>query len=100
MEVDSERSPRWSHTPAALKAPVRMKPLRTAVLKVNTDPRKLDDVYIKVLGRGGDKMLSEETKWLAVTSKSFDAGRRGFNDRLAFFGTNMSFRPRGRVHVC
>ena len=31
-------------------------------------------------------MLSEETKWLAVTHKSFDHGRRGFNDRLAFLG--------------
>lgn len=34
-------------------------------------------------------MLSEETKWLAVTNKSFDAGRRGFNDRLAFFGKRV-----------
>lgn len=31
-------------------------------------------------------MLSEETKWLAVTHKSFEQGARGFNDRLAFFG--------------
>lgn len=31
-------------------------------------------------------MLSDEVKWLAVTHKSFDQGRRGFNDRLAFLG--------------
>ena len=55
-------------------------------MKVNDDPRKLDAVYVRVLGRDGDKMLSEETKWLAVTHKSFDHGRRGFNDRLAFLG--------------
>jgi large subunit ribosomal protein L15 len=70
-----------------MKAPVRAKPLRqTTPLKVNTDQRKLDEVYVRFLGRGGDTLLSEETKWLAVTSKSFDHGRRGFNDRLAFFG--------------
>lgn len=31
-------------------------------------------------------MLSEEIKWLAVTHKSFDQGRRGYNDRLALLG--------------
>lgn len=31
-------------------------------------------------------MLTDEVKWLAVTHKSFDHGRRGFNDRLAFLG--------------
>ena len=31
-------------------------------------------------------MLTDEVKWLAVTHKSFDHGRRGYNDRLAFFG--------------
>lgn len=41
-------------------------------------------------------MLSEETKWLAVTNKSFDAGRRGFNDRLAFFGMG-SYSRGGRT---
>jgi len=73
-----------------MKAPVRAKPLRqTTPLKVNTDQRKLDEVYVRFLGRGGDTLLSEETKWLAVTSKSFDHGRRGFNDRLAFFGKRI-----------
>lgn len=88
MEVDTDLPPRWAHTPPAMKAPVRASPARLGVksLPVNTDQRKLDEAYVKFLGRGGDKLLSEETKWLAVTSKSFDHGRRGFNDRLAFFG--------------
>ena len=88
MEVDSDSPPRWSQTPPAMKAPVRVRPPRIPQpLKINKDQRKLDEFYNKFLGRDGDKMLSEETKWLAVTNKSFDAGRRGFNDRLAFFGT-------------
>lgn len=41
---------------------------------------------MKMLGKDGDKLLSEDVKWLAVTHKSFDQGRRGFNDRLAFLG--------------
>jgi len=87
MEIDPESPPRWSRTPPAMKAPVRSRPTKADVKlhPINADPRKLD-VYINFLGRGGDKMLSEETKWLAVTNKSFDHGRRGFNDRLAFFG--------------
>ncbi|EXJ93500.1 hypothetical protein A1O1_01892 [Capronia coronata CBS 617.96] len=91
MEVDTDLPPRWSHTPSAMKAPVRASPPRQGAkpLQINTDQRKLDEVYVKFLGRGGDKMLSEETKWLAVTSKSFDHGRRGFNDRLAFFGKRI-----------
>jgi large subunit ribosomal protein L15 len=52
----------------------------------NADPQRLDQFYIKFLGRGGDAVLSDEVKWLAITHKSFDQGRRGFNDRLAFFG--------------
>ena len=88
MDIDPESPPRWSRTPPAMKAPLRSRPAKMDVkpLAINADPRKLDDVYINFLGRGGDKMLSEETKWLAVTNKSFDHGRRGFNDRLAFFG--------------
>lgn len=52
----------------------------------NSDPAKLDRMYNTFLGRGGDKLLTDEVKWLAVTHKSFDQGRRGFNDRLAFLG--------------
>jgi hypothetical protein len=52
----------------------------------NEDPNLLDAMYVKLLGRGGENALSDEVKWLAVTHKSFDQGRRGFNDKLAFFG--------------
>jgi large subunit ribosomal protein L15 len=53
---------------------------------VNKDPRRLDEMYTRLLGSDGPSLLSDETKWLAVTHKSFDHGRRGFNDRLAYFG--------------
>jgi large subunit ribosomal protein L15 len=56
------------------------------VFHVNEDPRKLDDAYTRMLGPGGYRVLSDEVKWLAVTHKSFDHGRRGFNDRLAYMG--------------
>lgn len=51
-----------------------------------------------MLGEDGDKMLSEEVKWLAVTHKSFDQGRRGFNDRLAFVGACN--QPPGESLLC
>jgi large subunit ribosomal protein L15 len=57
-----------------------------SVWKVNDDPARLDQFYVRILGPAGPRMLPEEIKWLAVTHKSFDQGRRGFNDRLAFFG--------------
>jgi large subunit ribosomal protein L15 len=56
------------------------------VLKVNEDPKRLDDAYIRMLGPGGDKVLGDEVKWLAVTHKSFQHGKQGFNDRLAYLG--------------
>ncbi|KAK1702514.1 RNase III domain-containing protein [Colletotrichum lupini] len=87
--------PRWSYTPEGMKAPfsphITKNPARS-VWKVNEDPKKLDQMYVKLLGRDGDKMLPDETKWLAVTHKSFDQGRRGFNDKLAYLvtGTDSS----------
>lgn len=57
--------------------------------KVNSDPEVLNQMYNKFLGPGGEYMLTEEVKWLAVTHKSFDQGRRGYNDRLAFLGEMM-----------
>jgi len=69
-------------------APIRTRPQpRGNVFKVNEDPRRLDEAYVKMLGNGGEKVLTDEVKWLAITHKSFDHGRRGFNDRLAFLGT-------------
>ena len=86
-ETSQTERPRWSYTPEQMKAPFnpRTKDPRKA-WEANEDPEKLDAMYIKFLGRGGDKVLTDEIKWLAVTHKSFDQGRRGFNDRLAFFG--------------
>ncbi|RVX72786.1 hypothetical protein B0A52_03139 [Exophiala mesophila] len=74
-----------------MKAPVKSRLINPDVtpLVCNSDPRKLDDMYIRFLGKGGDKLLSDEVKWLAVTAKSFDHGRRGFNDRLAFLGKRI-----------
>lgn len=91
-EEDVERSrPRWSYTPEALKRTHdfslnRVRDPRRTVWHVNEDPAKLDEFYDRFLGRNGSKMLPEELKWLAVTHKSFDYGRRGFNTKLAYFG--------------
>ncbi|KAI1450100.1 ribonuclease-III-like-domain-containing protein [Annulohypoxylon stygium] len=87
-----EDRPRWSYTPEKMKAPfsphITKDPLRS-VWRVNEDPEKLDEVLNHILGRDGARMLPEELKWLAVTHKSFDQGRRGFNDRLAFLGRQI-----------
>ncbi|MCJ1335833.1 hypothetical protein MMC09_001107 [Bachmanniomyces sp. S44760] len=82
-----QQRPKWAYTPQAMTAPYRSKPrAEYRDFRVNEDPDRLDRVYVNILGGGGDRMLTEEVKWLAVTHKSFDHGRRGFNDRLAFFG--------------
>nr|WNZ75629.1 hypothetical protein [Trichoderma harzianum] len=81
--------PRWSQTPEGMKAPLQLdfaKSAKNKIWAVNNDPTRLDEVYNRLLGPGGSKMLPEELKWLAVTHKSFDQGRRGFNDRLALLG--------------
>ncbi|KAL7954372.1 ribonuclease-III-like domain-containing protein [Trichoderma compactum] len=81
--------PRWSQTPEGMKAPLQLdfaKSAKNKIWAVNNDPTLLDEVYNRLLGPGGSKMLPEELKWLAVTHKSFDQGRRGFNDRLALLG--------------
>lgn len=73
-----------------MRAPYRSRPRHVEDgHKVNEDPRRLDHVYIKMLGEGGERVLTDEVKWLAVTHKSFDHGRRGYNDRLAFLGRNI-----------
>ncbi|PYH92228.1 RNase III domain protein [Aspergillus ellipticus CBS 707.79] len=88
--VDYTDKPRWSYTPPRTKAPFSLRlNSRRPDFPVNADPTTLDRFYISLLGPEGDKMLSEETKWLAVTHKSFDQGRRGFNDRLAFIGKRI-----------
>lgn len=84
-----EPVPRWSRTPPAMKAPIQMdvaKKQSNKVWAVNSNPEILDAMFNRLLGPGGSKLLPEELKWLAVTHKSFDYGRRGFNDRLALMG--------------
>ncbi|RDA87097.1 hypothetical protein CP532_0177 [Ophiocordyceps camponoti-leonardi (nom. inval.)] len=86
---EKAQRPRWSETPERMKAPMQMdfaKDPRNKIWVVNSDPARLDSMYNRLLGPGGSKMLPEELKWLAVTHKSFDYGRRGFNDRLAMMG--------------
>jgi large subunit ribosomal protein L15 len=86
-ETDGEQRPRWSYTPDRMKAPYPVKLKNTEkAWECNSDPERLDRFYTTFLGRGGENLLTEEVKWLAITHKSFDQGRRGFNDRLAFFG--------------
>ncbi|KAK3954786.1 ribonuclease-III-like-domain-containing protein [Pseudoneurospora amorphoporcata] len=85
--------PRWSYTPERMRGPGfslnLVKDPRRKQWMVNSDPTKLDAFYEAFLGQGGARMLSDETKWLAVTHKSFDYGRRGYNTRLAFLGRQI-----------
>ncbi|KAL4902378.1 hypothetical protein BDW74DRAFT_158431 [Aspergillus multicolor] len=88
--VDYTNKPRWSYTPPRMKAPFSLHfDSKRPDFPVNNDPQLLDQFYVRFLGDGGDKVLTDEVKWLAVTHKSFDQGRRGFNDRLAFLGKRI-----------
>lgn len=70
-----------------MKAPYKLRPKNdNDDYPVNENPERLDEVYIKLFGEGGETWLDESIKWLAVTHKSFDHGRRGYNERLAFLG--------------
>lgn len=84
----ASEQPRWRAPPPRMvsrgASNRSFRPTRPFV--VNEDPQKLDDVLIRVLGKDGDQLLTDEVKWLTVTHKSFDHGRRGFNDRLAYLG--------------
>ncbi|OJD19212.1 hypothetical protein AJ78_00825 [Emergomyces pasteurianus Ep9510] len=81
---------RWKETPPAMKAPVRLRGNSdTPEYPVNSDPNILNQFYIRMLGPEGDKMLTEEVKWQTVTHKSFDQGRRGFNERLSYLGKQI-----------
>ncbi|KAI9930090.1 hypothetical protein ASPWEDRAFT_125901 [Aspergillus wentii DTO 134E9] len=88
--ANNAEQPRWSYTPPRAKAPFSLRlNSKRPEFPVNSNPKLLDEFYIRMLGTEGDKLLSEEVKWLAVTHKSFDQGRRGFNDRLAFLGKRI-----------
>ncbi|KAI9890308.1 MAG: hypothetical protein M1814_004218 [Vezdaea aestivalis] len=73
-----------------MRTPVRLRGPRGPGYEVNTSSEVLDEAYVRVLGPGGDKVLSEEIKWLAVTHKSFDQGSRGFFDRLTYLGKRIT----------
>jgi large subunit ribosomal protein L15 len=99
LETAAERKerPRWSYTPERMKGPgfsinIVKDPSRT-IWHNNDDPAKLDAMYTRLLGPKGDRVLPDEIKWLAITHKSFDQGRRGFNTRLAYFGGLLSRPP-------
>ncbi|MBE3112326.1 MAG: hypothetical protein IMZ46_17765 [Acidobacteria bacterium] len=89
VETAADSRPRWSFTPSLMQAPFslsRPKDPRRSVWASNEDPAVLDRFYERFLGPQWPGMLPDELKWLAVTHKSFDQGRRGFNDRLAYLG--------------
>jgi large subunit ribosomal protein L15 len=84
---DQTEKPRWLYTPPGTKAPFSLHfDSKRPNYPVNESQEVLDKFYIGLLGPEGDKVLSDKVKWLAVTHKSFDQGRRGFNDRLGFLG--------------
>lgn len=86
-ETGREERPKWSYTPEKMKVPFRIRLHdNTKPWECNSDPARLDKFYKNFLGPGGENVLTDEVKWLAVTHKSFEQGARGFNDRLAFFG--------------
>lgn len=79
---------RWRETPPRMTAPFRSRPLIFGnYFRINKDPERLNQFYVDMLGENGDRMLTDEVKWLAVTHKSFDHGRRGYNERLGFLGS-------------
>jgi len=85
------RVPRYARTPEAMRAPVSLKRhLPANRFLCNEDPAVLGRVFVALLGTGGDRVLSDEVMWLAVTHKSFDQGRRGYNDRLSCIGACCS----------
>ncbi|OKL64155.1 hypothetical protein UA08_00330 [Talaromyces atroroseus] len=90
-DQEQVEKPRWSYTPPGAKSPFSLNAIESKRphYPVNEDKAVLDKFYISLLGKDGDKMLSENIKWLAVTHKSFDQGRRGFNDRLALLGKRI-----------
>lgn len=93
VAAETSEMPRWAQTPKRMKAPfsphITKDPARS-VWPVNESPEKLNMALANLLGKSGDRLLPEELKWLAVTHKSFDQGRRGMNDRLAFLGRQLA----------
>jgi len=105
LDIDRGDRPRWQQTPRAMAMPVRTRlqarprPTEEEIEGIS-DPteiarrkeKRLNDAYSKILGQGGDTMLPKEVKWIAITHKSYDHGRQGSNDRLAFLGESLLSR--------
>ena len=92
---DPDTPERWSYTPERLRAPIPMTfHNKDKQWPVNESQKVLNEFYIKLLGEGGDAVLTDEVKWLAVTHKTFEQGKRGYNDRLAFLGRTRNRNPR------
>ena len=91
-ETPIEDTPRWKQTPKALQWPfqIRERKNQKGVWVCNDDPRVLHQMYDRLIGN--HNLLSEETRWLAVTHKSFDQGKRGYNDRLSYIGMFLRYR--------
>jgi large subunit ribosomal protein L15 len=91
-ETPIEDTPRWKQTPKGLKWPFQTRQRKNpeGVWVCNDDPRLLHDMYDRLIGN--HNLLSEETRWLAITHKSFDQGKRGYNDRLSYFGIYLDSR--------
>lgn len=86
-DTEAAGRPRWQYTPPRMNMPIRLRTRRQGEYKVNENPRKLDQALSSFFGDARNPIpLSDEVKWLTVTHKSFDHGKRGFNDRLAFLG--------------
>ncbi|KAJ6261544.1 hypothetical protein Dda_4214 [Drechslerella dactyloides] len=59
--------------------------------KVNESAEVLNEMYNKLLGPGGDEVLSEQVKWQCVTHKSFDHGLQPYNSKLIFYGRRVAW---------
>ncbi|KAK1055876.1 hypothetical protein LTR74_015363 [Friedmanniomyces endolithicus] len=106
QSAPAQDQPRWKQTPPAMKMAFRLRPRpNQPEWKVNDQQAPLDEMYDSFVGQAGEAakgqtgvestkgrdLLPEEVKWLAITHKSFDHGRRGFNDRLAFLGKRIVY---------
>ncbi|EWC47457.1 hypothetical protein DRE_00425 [Drechslerella stenobrocha 248] len=59
--------------------------------QVNDSVDVLNEMYIKLLGPGGDGVLTEQVKWQCVTHKSFDHGLQPYNTKLVFYGRRVAY---------
>lgn len=79
-----------------MRMPVRLRPQpNQPTWHVNDKPEPVDEAFDAFIGNSGGRnargrdLLDEEVKWQTLTHKSFDHGRRPFNDRLALLGRRI-----------